>query len=280
MEESKEKYNPINIEPIKRFLEIQHAKGKARYYEIYVGNLKVVERTNDPNEFDSHEEFINERTKEVRILLYSSHPTSPRVLHRYNFSLVDEPEIKSGELNGIDIETRMNEKMSIERERWATDLLKKELEATKEKLLDADEYIEKLQSELEKVKSKKLHLGDVNLGELASVMVEGMIRRNPQMLAKLPGGEVLAGVITQDNKDREQTKVVPETQASFKKASAAGNLSEDDKKYMMALRQMEEYFDEDELKKVLAIIHKLASDTKQIDPVAELLEISINPINN
>lgn len=279
MEESKEKYSPVNIEPIKRFLEIQHAKGKARYYEIYVGNLKVVERTNDPNEFDSHEEFINERTKEVRVLLYSSHPTSPRVLHRYSFSLADEPETKNQELNGgIDIEARMTEKMNIERERWATDLLKKELEATKEKLLDADEYIEKLQSELEKLRAKKLHLGDVNLGELASVVFEGMIRRNPQMLAKLPGGEALAGVIEQDNKEREQSRTTAETEVSFKKTGEAG-LSEEDKKYLTALRQMQEYFDESELKKVLAIINKLASDSKQIDPVAELLEININNQN-
>jgi hypothetical protein len=61
----------------------------------------------------------------------------------------------------------------------------------------------------------------VNVGEFASIVLEGFVRRNPQMLAMLPGGEALAGVIEQDNEEREKalTEKTPELEVSFKKVA-------------------------------------------------------------
>ena len=63
--------------------------------------------------------------------------------------------------------------------------LKKENERLKTELSEAEAYIEELEEKDEKAKDKKFRMGDVNIGEFASVMLEGFVRRNPQLLTKL-----------------------------------------------------------------------------------------------
>jgi len=53
-----EKYDPLKIELIKKNLETQEAQGAPLYYEIFVDNLKVVQRTNKVELFDNYEEFV------------------------------------------------------------------------------------------------------------------------------------------------------------------------------------------------------------------------------
>lgn len=279
-----ELYDPAKIDRLKKLLEMQASKGQARFFEIYVDSLKVVPRTSDVAEFDSFEEFVTEDTQKVRILLYSTSPTSPRN-DQFIFTLKETPvmQMSSGTLNGFDIDAKIKESVSIERERWDTEQLKKELDGTKGKLTEAEEYIETLESELERYRSKKLHLGDINLGELASVVVEGMIRRNPKMLAKIPGGESLAGIIEQDNKEKLDAAEPggTETQVSFKKKEErSGGLTEEEQNYIRVIRQMEEHFDEAQLQKVMLINQSLAEDTSRIEPVASLLDIKPEAQNN
>lgn len=280
-----ENYDPVKVERIKRLLETQAGKGLARYFEIYVDSLKVVPRTNDLSEFDTFEEFVTEDTHKIRILLYSTSPTSPRnEQYVFNFNQQSQqtpPPVSSAALQGIDIDAKITERVALERERWDNDQQKKELADTKLKLSEAEDYIDKLQTELLQYKDKKLHLGDINLGELASVVMEGIIRRNPQMLTKLPGGEALAGMIEQDNKERQQSlqKPAQETEASFRKKSSAeqSTLTEEEQKYIRVIKQMEEHFEQEQLEKVMMIIESLAEEPSNIDDVASLLNITGKP---
>ena len=126
-------------------------------------------------------------------------------------------------------------------------------------------------------------LGNVNLGELASVVVEGFVRRNPQILAKIPGAEGLAGVIEQDNKDKANgtQQPVTETNASFKKAEdeTAVVLTEEEKGYLEFMKGIAENFDQKEITILTQIIIKLEEDTAQLKPVAELLNIDVNDVS-
>jgi hypothetical protein len=133
-------------------------------------------------------------------------------------------------------------------------------------------------AELAVYRSKKMHWGNVNLGEFASVVVEGIVRRNPQMVAKLPGGEALAGIIEDDNRERASTTPTPETEVSFKKKSDTPELSEEEKGYLNFMRGIAESFDDEEIVILTQVITKLEEDTTQLKPVAELLNINVNEV--
>lgn len=275
-----ETYDQLKIDKLKLYLQTQADRNAARYYEIYVDNLKAVHKTNDIQEFDSYEDYMTEDTDRIRILVYSTNSQSPRN-DQYVYRMKKQEEqktiVQQQGLSGIEIESRMEEKLQTHRERWEHEALVKELEQTKQQLKESEEYAEKLVAELQEYRSKKLHWGNVNLGELASVVVEGIVRRNPQMVAKLPGGEALAGIIEQDNKERGTT-TTQETEVSFKKKSDTPELSDEEKGYLNFMRGIAESFDDEEIVILTQVITKLEEDTTQLKPVAELLNINVTEV--
>ena len=276
-----ETYDQLKIDKLKLYLQTQADRNAARYYEIYVDNLKAVHKTNDIQEFDSYEDYMTEDTDRIRILVYSTNPQSPRN-DQYVYRMKKQEEqktiVQQQGLSGIEIESRMEEKLQTHRERWEHEALVKELEQTKQQLKESEEYAEKLVAELAVYRSKKMHWGNVNLGEFASVVVEGIVRRNPQMVAKLPGGEALAGIIEDDNRERASTTPTPETEVSFKKKSDTPELSEEEKGYLNFMRGIAESFDDEEIIILTQVITKLEEDTTQLKPVAELLNINVNEV--
>lgn len=276
-----ETYDQLKIDKLKLYLQTQADRNAARFYEIYVDNLKAVHKTNDVQEFDSYEDYMTEDTDRIRILVYSTNSQSPRN-DQYVYRMKKQEEqktiVQQQGLSGIEIESRMEEKLQTHRERWEHEALIKELEQTKQQLKESEEYAEKLAAELMEYKSKKLHWGNVNLGELASVVVEGIVRRNPQMVAKLPGGEALAGIIEQDNKERGTTTPTQETEVSFKKKSDTPELSDEEKGYLNFMRGIAESFDDEEIVILTQVITKLEEDTTQLKPVAELLNINVTEV--
>jgi hypothetical protein len=230
---------------------------------------------------------MTEDTEKIRILIYSTNSASPRN-DQYTFRLKKTEEQKQAPapaLSGVEIENRLDEKLQTHRERWEHEALIKELEQTKQQLKESEEYAEKLEAELNVFRNKKLHWGNVNLGELASVVVEGIVRRNPQLVAKLPGGETLAGIIEDDNKERANisTAVSDGTKVSFKMKSDGdekdkGALSEEEKGYLNFMRGIADSFEDEEIIILTQVINKLEEDTTQLKPVAELLNIDIKEV--
>jgi hypothetical protein len=276
-----ETYDQLKIDKLKLYLQTQADRNAARYYEIYVDNLKAVHKTSDIQEFDSYEDYMTEDTDRIRILVYSTNSQSPRN-DQYVYRMKKQEEqkivVQQQGLSGIEIENRMEEKLQTHRERWEHEALVKELEQTKQQLKESEEYAEKLVAELAVYRSKKMHWGNVNLGEFASVVVEGIVRRNPQMVAKLPGGEALAGIIEDDNRERASTTPTPETEVSFKKKSDTPELSEEEKGYLNFMRGIAESFDDEEIIILTQVITKLEEDSTQLKPVAELLNINVTEV--
>ena len=276
-----ETYDQLKIDKLKLYLQTQADRNAARYYEIYVDNLKAVHKTNDTQEFDSYEDYMTEDTDRIRILVYSTNSQSPRNdQYVYRMKKQDEQKtiVQQQGLSGIEMENRMEEKLQTHRERWEHEALVKELQETKQQLKESEEYAEKLAAELQEYRGKKLHWGNVNLGELASVVVEGIVRRNPQMVAKLPGGEALAGIIEQDNKERGTTTPTQETEVRFKKKSDTPELTAEEKGYLNFMRGIAESFDDEEIVILTQVITKLEEDTTQLKPVAELLNINVTEV--
>lgn len=270
-------YDQLKIDKLKHFLETQAQKGGAKPYEIFVDNLKVVPRTEDPKDFDNYEFYMNEDTEKVRILIYNSN-LSPRN-DQYSFMVQKNKVEKS--LNGLgEVENIIQEKLAARDREHEMHRLKEELETTKEELQETEEYAEKLEKEIEYMKENKFKLGNINIGELASVAMEGMIRRNPQFLTKLPGGEALAGIIEQDNKDHEsrllKSNAVSETEASFQKKeeSTEAQFSETEVRQLAFLSQLQEGFDQKQVEVFNIILGRLAADPSQLQNVAKLFNIN------
>ncbi|HYG53128.1 MAG TPA: hypothetical protein VD905_19650 [Flavobacteriales bacterium] len=269
----REKFEQNKVNLLQRYLQQQAEKNASRYFEIYVDNLKVVPKTNDVNEFETYHEFITPDTKLLKILIYSTSATSPRnEPHYYYFADENPVQPAVQTLSGVEIDQRLSEKISAERQKWEADQQAKEFSETRKKLSEAEEYIEKLESQLSEYKGKKLHWGDVNLGELASVMLEGFVRRNPQLLAKLPGGENLAGIIEMDNKEKLQISQQPVAEASFSKKS--DEVSAEHGPYIQLLKQLETCFSQGDLNTVMKILGVLIEQPQHLPTVADLLGIN------
>ena len=292
MAKFEDKYDQLKIEKLKETIQRQVDNGNAPYYEIYVDALKAVSKTNDITEFDNYENFMMEDTEKVRILVYTSSPKSPRNDQFTYLLKKKEPVLTApSSLNGFDIDAKIDEKLKQQREQWENDLVRQELERTKKQLKEAEEYSEKLEAELSALREKKSHVGNVNLGELASVALEGIVRRNPQLIAKIPGAESLAGIIEADNKEKANQLAAaaePQTEVSFKKKTAesqhAGTenttaqnatLTDEEKGYIQFMRCIAESFEEEEIILLTHIIQKLEEDSSQLKTVAELLNVNV-----
>jgi len=119
-----------------------------------------------------------------------------------------------------------------------------------------------------------LHWGDVNLGDVASVIVEGMVKRNPHWVAKLPGGDALAGLIATEATTENGTAEVVENEVVFKKKTPAEDgLSEEVKAQLGFLKQLETHFNQEQLDKIMLILQSFVETPKNIETVFELLEI-------
>ncbi len=63
-----ETYEPVKMERLRHFLESHAERGRPRYFEIFVDNLKVVDRTNDPGSFEDYAMYITEDTRMIKVL--------------------------------------------------------------------------------------------------------------------------------------------------------------------------------------------------------------------
>jgi hypothetical protein len=270
----KEKYAGSKINLLYQLLQSDYEDGRPREYDISVDDLKVVRRTTDPEKFFSHEDFVSGETKYITITLYEG--TSKRNT-RHVYYLKEGAEEEKATLSGI--EQTVNEKLLAQRRQWDFEQLQKENEELKEQVDDQDEYIEKLQQMLEEEKQRKVSIQD-KWGETLSVALEGIVRRNPQMLGGIPIiGQGLAGVIEQDNKRLEQGAANgnrEESQVSFKKVSeeemnSRNQFTEADKKILEYHKNLQIVFTPTELTTINQIIALFSQDKENIDVVYEML---------
>lgn len=269
-----ETYQPHKIEIIKRMLEKQSAKSIPMAYEIFVDNFKVVIKTTDITEFDSYEDVVTNETKYIRINIFNS--LADTIGHTKYVFEVENKKKETGSLGElVDISSKIKESIATERERWDKEQLTKELDKTKQELQEAEDYIDELQAQLEKSKTKANHWGKLDLGMLAGSALEGVVRKNPQWLSKVPGLEGLAGVIDKENKEgiKNQT-TTEETEVTFSKKTGENSLTEEEQNYIAFGKQLAENFEDAEIMILDKIITALSKDTSKLKIIAELLNVS------
>lgn len=271
---TQEKYDKHSIERLRHYLDQQHQAGQPRYFEVFVDTMKVVSKTNNPEDFDTYQDYVTENSREIKFKVYTGSASSPRN-DQYLFHMrKEEPEarlLKEEALSGLEINKRIVEQVSRERERWETEQMVKELEDTREQLEEAEKEIEKLEAECERYKSKRLYMGDVHMGEIASVVLEGFIRRNPKILSLIPGGEGLAGLMeTQPTDIKSKTA---DAEVSFSKCEKPDTNPERERR-LAILAEIEDTLPQEKTEKVMTILLCLAQNPQQVDIVLDLLDMS------
>ena len=264
-----EAYSPDKIENLKQYLECSKEQGEPEDFEIFVDTFKVVKRTNDTSRFENYSNYMRPETKSVSILIYDG--TSPRNT-KHTFILKDDKQA----LSGADVDNRINEKLSTEKEKWESELLKKDYEKLKIDLEESEKYVDELEEKLLAALGNKPRINEMGLVEVASVLLEGFVRRNPQMLARLPGGEALAGAFMEDNE--EKTKLlnaapVADAKVSFKMEGEETNqtLSEEDKTSLDFIKQLNATFNREQMTQVFLILDVFAKRPEAIEKTVQYL---------
>lgn len=259
MTEILEKYNPVRLDLIKNVLESASQKGKPRFYEIYVDGLKVVEKTNNPDEFDKHEECINADTKRVIVNLFTATESSAHIVSRHIFTFIDEPKSSADSFRGYglgEVEARITEKVTQERERWECDQVKKELEAAKNQIKESEEWNEKLEGIIDETK-KKLEEAE-SKSDFAGIIKDLAL---PHIFPRKAEEKPLGG------------SEKPKEEATFTMNTEEKSLSEDDKFFLDFGKNCKTAFSKEEFEMVLDIISEFVKDKTNIKPVTELLNI-------
>jgi len=280
---TQEKYDLVKIEKLKHYLESANEKGKPKFYEIFVDNLKAVDKTSDPDAFDEYLVYMSEDTRMVKVLIYTSTESCPRN-DKFLFTVTssEKDEKKKQELSGIEIEEKIHSVVQMERDKMSTELMKKEIDRLKGELNESEEYIEELEKKLEETRALKATSKE-NLGEVFSIALENIVRRNTHLLGGIPlVGQGLAGIVEQDNKRLEETaqnslQAIEERNASFKRKTEdevmppKNSLSKEDQETLNYFKTLRQTFSEKELVQIFEIICALSYDKESIQTVLELL---------
>ncbi len=258
------KYDNSKVALLKQLLLNKEKSGQPMEYEIKAGELKVVPRTADTSLFDLYEDYITGDTETITITLYEGHGSRS---DKHIFSLKDRQEPPATSLAGVDIDRKVEEKVDAIKKQMAYDKVVEENKELKEQIKEAEEFIDKLENALKREKGERLKIKGVHLGEIASVAAESLIRRNPRLLSRIPGGMELAGLMAEDSANKEkQDEPEEQGETTYSYTGETEELSEAERDRLGALREIQERFDEKEQEQFFALTRLLMAEKKLIMP--------------
>jgi hypothetical protein len=243
----------------------QEAKnGKPSRYEIRVDSLRVIGPTEDPEAFADLLDFINmDTTTEVEVRVYHKGSDSNcRTNDQYAYVLQRPTPIR--EDKGLDgFGGKLDAEVDRMRQKIAQEQLQRELQQMTEDQKELENYTDALEKELEKFRERRFYMGEVNMVDLGGVLIEGWVRRNPQIVTKLLGPNALSGF--DDNGPATQyAEEVHSEGASFERADADPHVE--------ILRRIQLAFTEPQFEGVLTILDHLALKPAKIQTVIAMLE--------
>ena len=109
---------------------------------------------------------------------------------------------------------------------------------------------------------------------MGSSLLESFIKRNPKLMATIPGGEALSGLLQPENSPETQSESLHESEVSFKaKTNADSSLKEEDQSAIQFVNQLKAQFTKDEFDNVLVILQTLADDKSKISLIINHVNI-------
>lgn len=262
-------YSSEQTGQLRQLLQNHFRAGKPLDYEILVDKLKVIPRTNNPEQFDEYEDFVTEDTKSITIIIYEG---NSKRNSRNIFTLKEEKTAEAAQLSGIEIENMVKEKFQKEKKEWEYNLLVKEKDEIKSQLEEAEEYIEQLENKIQEIAESKSQFSQ-KWGDIASIALEGIIRRNAHKIANFPGASALAGIFADDTPVAEPSETT-EGEASYERVSNEEEniISEEDQTKISFVNQLEENLNDEEFAQLMNIIKFLFENTQTLKPTIEFLK--------
>ncbi|MCC7301126.1 MAG: hypothetical protein IT233_00645 [Bacteroidia bacterium] len=260
-------YTTEKLLKVKRLLEKAKEKNTPRYFEILVDGFKVVQRTNDLSDFDSHEEFVDDDTREVVVLLYSESATSPRnTKHIFRLKELKKEipvtaPVQQG-LSGVELQAKIDDVVEKKDMQNQIKELQKQLEDSQKKNTEADDYIDQLEDKVETLE-KEVEEVKGKTGERWMKLAENPPLWIQQLVVGKVTGNVLSG--TEEKK--------PEGDVSFTKKTDPV-ISEMQKRHLQVIQAMEQELNEDQLHTLMRINDTLITDKTKIPDVADLLDLN------
>ncbi len=253
---SKQKYDPAKIEKLAEYLRVYNEKGQPIDYEILIDGLKAVRRTNDPSMFEMLDNFITPDSKSIEVLFYNGNSN----VNEKRIFILNDDETDKG-LSGVEVENRIQEQLDRKEKEWQYNQLLKDNAELKQEVDELEKEVERLEKEKETTEANQSPLKGI-LGELGSSFVESFIRRNPKVMASIPGGEALAGLIEHEDKAKAFQEESTDSEVTFSSTSA---LSEEHKYAIQFVDQLIGQFAKDEFDKIILILEAMAGDKSKIE---------------
>lgn len=264
------KFDQHKIDSLKRYLQREAEKGRKKDYEIMIDGFRVVSRTDDISEFDDYEQEIKGDTRNISILIFDGPGTNRNT--RYSFSLQGDTSNRSnGSLNGLgDIEQVITDKLAEREKEYETQRLKEQLKDTKVQLTEAEEYAETLERRIKEMEAQRF-TNTVSIGEVAGLVLKSLVKQN---IARIPGGQALAGLLGADQPAELPQPTEPASdQVSFEKQPDSAVMDEQTRNRLSLIEQMQERFNEQQMIGVFSILDLLTAAPDKIDMVlAQLSE--------
>ena len=264
---NKEKYEQKKIDNLLHYLRLYHEKGQPIDYEILVDGFKSVRRTSDPDMFSMFENFVTADTRSIEILLFtgSSNNNEKRIFHFGE-------EHKEG-LSGLDVKNIVDEEVQRKLREKEFGELKEENKKLEQHIADLESEVDELEKQNARLEIKQSPLNSF-LGDVGSSLVESFVKRNPKLMASFPGGEALAGLLSQGDTEVIEENT-PDAEVSFKPKSSTpqSSLTEDDQAAIQFVNQFKSQFSKAEFDRVLLILQTLADDKSKIDLILNHVNI-------
>ncbi len=120
------KYTAFNVEQFKNWLLDMKENGQPRFIEVYVDDMKVVPKTDKIEEFDRHEQYLDDETKKIRVLVYGTEKSN-----RYKQHIFRLKENSSEQVNGTEVQKKIEDGINLGLERADCKKVKEQLEEKK-----------------------------------------------------------------------------------------------------------------------------------------------------
>lgn len=276
-------FDQNKIDRLKNHLTAMANKGQAKHYEVFVDALKAVPKTDEVSDFESYEDYLNADTEQIKIIIYNSASSPRNDQFVFLMKARNREEATDLGLSGLPIKKFSQSSISEWREEkkhkgeqyYEINRLKSELRDVKDELKEKEDYIDELEDLVEKARKNGNKIGGIHLGDVLSVAMEGIVRRNTHLISKVPGATGLAGIIEQDNLRLEKgQQTEPESEVSFKKKETAYHpeLTEQEKAFNQLFKELEKQFSENEMGLIMEVLDAFCKDKTQLQPVLELLQ--------
>lgn len=245
-----------------RRLNLDAQGGRPTQYEVRVDGLPVIRRTADPAHFGRVlDEVAFESTKAVEVRLFQGDSNHN---HRHIILLERNRGPRPPEAQPLaGLEERFEAKLREQRASWEHEQLQREHKALQAEYDELREYTDNIDEELREYRAKRLHIGQIDLVEVGGMLLEGFVRRNPHVLAHVPGGEALAGALLAT--PPPAPPVQPQDSSATVSRKAAPQVSDEEMEFLHVVRRMQSRFTEQQFMQALAVLDALARHPSRIE---------------